>query len=162
MIQNKTRQQAEQHKQNNILKQEANKTKTKSKNQKLTWETGRKEERKEQERDKERECEKGGGQKQAKEKQRETQTKKQKCPFLWGKTGFFYEKQRKESKEKLQKTRRVNGQVKWPVGPPHLTLTPSKQKQKTNKRTKNKEGLGPSEVDPTTKQKQSKKQRNKT
>ena len=34
MIQNKTRQQAEKEKQNNILSQEANKTKRKSKNQK--------------------------------------------------------------------------------------------------------------------------------
>ena len=34
MIQNKTRQQADKEKQNNILNQEANKTKRKSKNQK--------------------------------------------------------------------------------------------------------------------------------
>ena len=43
MIQNITRQQAEKQKQNHILKQEANKAKTQSKNQKLTCETGRKE-----------------------------------------------------------------------------------------------------------------------
>ena len=46
VIQNKTRQRAD-SKKKNILKQKANKTKTKSKNQKLTWETGRKGERNE-------------------------------------------------------------------------------------------------------------------
>ena len=51
MIQNKTRQHAEKQKLNNILNQEANKTKTKSKNQKQELITGRKEEIKEQERD---------------------------------------------------------------------------------------------------------------
>ena len=43
--------------------------------------------------------------------------------------------------------------MRWPFGPPHLTLKPSqqktkktkKQKQNKNKKT-NKEGLGPSEV----------------
>ena len=39
VIQNKRREQAENPKQKNILKQQANKTKTKSKNQKLKWET---------------------------------------------------------------------------------------------------------------------------
>ena len=44
--------------------------------------------------------------------------------------------------------------MRWPFGPPHLTLKPFKQKnQKKQKKTKtkqkkktNKEGLGPSEV----------------
>ena len=46
--------------------------------------------------------------------------------------------------------------MRWPFGPPHLTLKPSKKnkKQKTKQKTKtatnqqktNKEGLGPSEV----------------
>ena len=40
--------------------------------------------------------------------------------------------------------------MRWPFGPPHLTLKPSKKnktkKQKKNKNKKNKEGLGPSEV----------------
>ena len=44
------------------------------------------------------------------------------------------------------------GQVRWPEGPPHLTLKPSKKNKKNKKKenkTKqktNKEGLGPSEV----------------
>ena len=46
MIQIKTRQQAEKENINNILNQEANKTKRKSKNPKQKWKTGRKEERK--------------------------------------------------------------------------------------------------------------------
>ena len=60
VIHNKTRQQTEKQKQKNILKQKANKPTAKSKNQKLTWETGSKEERKGPERDKERESEKWG------------------------------------------------------------------------------------------------------
>ena len=43
--------------------------------------------------------------------------------------------------------------MRWPFGPPHLTLKPSKTKtkktkQRTNNKNKkrNKEGLGPSEV----------------
>ena len=44
--------------------------------------------------------------------------------------------------------------MRWPFGPPHLTLkpsktkTPKKTKQRTNNKNKkrNKEGLGPSEV----------------
>ena len=41
--------------------------------------------------------------------------------------------------------------MRWPFGPPHLTLKPSKKsnnKRKQNKKTQktNKEGLGPSEV----------------
>ena len=66
--------------------------------------------------------------------------------------------------------------MRWPFGPPHLTLKPSQQKnpkktkkQKQNKNTKtNKEGLGPSEValratshDPSTLQKKHQK-KNKT
>ena len=64
--------------------------------------------------------------------------------------------------------------MRWPFGPPHLTLKPSqqknqkkKQKQNKNKKT-NKEGLGPSEValratshDPSTLQKKHQK-KNKT
>ena len=44
-IQDKTRQQAEKQEWENILKLKANKPITKSKNQKVTWETGSKEER---------------------------------------------------------------------------------------------------------------------
>ena len=65
--------------------------------------------------------------------------------------------------------------MRWPFGPPHLTLKPSKikskknkTKQKQNKKT-NKEGLGPSEValratshDPSTLQKKQKTKNNKT
>ena len=67
--------------------------------------------------------------------------------------------------------------MRWPFGPPHLTLKPSQQKNpKKNKKTKtkqkqktNKEGLGPSEVarratshDPSTLQKKhQKKKQNK-
>ena len=44
--------------------------------------------------------------------------------------------------------------MRWPFGPPHLTLKPSKKNQKNKNKTKpketkkktNKEGLGPSEV----------------
>ena len=48
--------------------------------------------------------------------------------------------------------------MRWPFGPPHLTLKPSKKNKNKNKKTKkkqqpnnkknktNKEGLGPSEV----------------
>ena len=46
--------------------------------------------------------------------------------------------------------------MRWPFGPPHLTLKPSKKNQKNKKRKQNKgkikknkenkEGLGPSEV----------------
>ena len=44
--------------------------------------------------------------------------------------------------------------MRWPFGPPHLTLKPSKIKSKKTKQNKNKtktkktnkEGLGPSEV----------------
>ena len=38
--------------------------------------------------------------------------------------------------------------MRWPFGPPHLTLKPSKKNKKTKKKQKqkNKEGLGPSEV----------------
>ena len=38
--------------------------------------------------------------------------------------------------------------MRWPFGPPHLTLKPSKKNKKTTKKQKqkNKEGLGPSEV----------------
>ena len=66
--------------------------------------------------------------------------------------------------------------MRWPFGPPHLTLKPSqqknqtkktkKQKQNKNKKT-NKEGLGPSEValratshDPSTLQKKHQKKQN--
>ena len=49
--------------------------------------------------------------------------------------------------------------MRWPFGPPHLTLKPSKKNNKKQK-TRNKEGLGPSEValratspDPSTLQK---------
>ena len=65
--------------------------------------------------------------------------------------------------------------MRWPFGPPHLTLKPSKKKKtkktknKKNKNKKqkkqitNKEGLGPSEVAPKkkNKQKQQKKRKNK-
>ena len=51
--------------------------------------------------------------------------------------------------------------MRWPFGPPHLTLKPSKQKTKQKpqkkKQKRNKEGLGPSEV--TKKQKKKKKKR---
>ena len=112
MIQNKTRQQAEQQKQKNILKQKANKPITESKNQILTWETGSKEERKEQDRDKERESEKGGGQKKAKEKQRETQKNDQQKWLSRGKNRVVQlkakkGKQRNESKEKTQEKQKI-------------------------------------------------------
>ena len=66
-------------------------------------------------------------------------------PFSRGKLVFFLLEAKKEKKKtKHQKKRKVQGQVRWPFGPPHLTLKPSKKtKQKTNK-----EGLGPSEVAP--------------
>ena len=70
-------------------------------------------------------------------------------PFSRGKQGFLYYKAKK-GKEKNKKKRKAQGQVRWPFGPPHLTLKPSKTKNKKNtKRKRNKEGLGPSEVGPT-------------
>ena len=76
-------------------------------------------------------------------------------PFLGGKTGFTSKKPKessqKKTKQNKQKTiRRVQDQVRWPFGQPHLTLKPSK-KQKQNKQDEkkqitDKEGLGPSEV----------------
>ena len=98
---------------------------------------GRKKEKNKRETKKEK-VKKGEAQKKAKEEQRETQ-KNKKCPFR-GKTGFFYWKQREESKEntqKKQKISRVWGQVRWPFGPPHLTLKPSKKNQKTQELNKN-------------------------
>ena len=101
-----------------------------------------------------------GKSKRLREKERETQKINKKCLFLGGKQGCFLLKakkgqQKKKTKRKTKKQyiRRVQGQVRWPFGPPHLTLKPSKknktkkQKQKNNKKQiTNKEGLGPSEV----------------
>ena len=58
-------------------------------------------------------------------------------------------KTKKNKNKKKKEIRRVEGQVRWPFGPPHLTLKPSKQKKTKNKKQqkkRNKEGLGPSEV----------------
>ena len=182
----KTRQQAETYKQNNTFNQEANKTKRKSKNHRQKWKTGRKEERKEQERERDKETEKGkrGRPKKAKEKQWETQINKQKWPFLGAKTGFFYLRQRKERKNnqkikggfrakwalghltwalnppknKNKKTRSVYGQVRWPFGPPHLTLKPSpkKQKNKTKNKQKKQKHRNRNNIQPRNKQKTNK------
>ena len=100
VIQNQTRQQAEKQKQKNILKQKTNKAITKSKNQKLTWETGSKEEIKEKERDKERESEKGGGQKRPKGTKGNTEKWTTKMAFLGDKTGFSIKRKERKAKTK--------------------------------------------------------------
>ena len=74
-------------------------------------------------------------------------------PFSKGKKNrvFVYQEQRKEretrktKKENQKNIRKVQGQERWPFGPPHLTLKPSKKHNKT-KQKRNKEGFGPSEV----------------
>ena len=51
--------------------------------------------------------------------------------------------QKKQQKRNKKQIRRVWGQVRWPFGPPHLTLKPSKKntkktkKKETKKKTKN-------------------------
>ena len=58
--------------------------------------------------------------------------------FLGGGTGLslLTAKKGKQKRNKKLKIWRVQGQVRWPFGPPHLTLKPSKKKNE------NKEGLG--------------------
>ena len=66
-------------------------------------------------------------------------------PFSRGKTRFFFVLQSKErkgtktnqKKQKINKFGGFRGQVRWPFGPPHLTLKPSKTKNK-NKKKQNK------------------------
>ena len=70
-------------------------------------------------------------------------------PFSGGKSFFIKSKQKQNNKTpKETKNKRVQGQVRWPFGPPHLTLKPSRKNinPPKNKRITNKEGLGPSEV----------------
>ena len=102
------------------MKQETDKTKTTSKNQKQTCETGRKEERKEQERDNKRESEKGGGQKKAKEKQRETQKIRQKCPSSGGNMVFSIKS--KERKAKKKHNKKTEKEDKAGLGPSEVAL----------------------------------------
>ena len=116
----------------------------------------KKEERKTRERERQRKRNrKRGRPKKVKGERKRNIENKQKMPFLGENSFLCIQKQRKESKEKKlkpkrnkKKIRRVQGQVRWPFGPPHLTLKPSKKKPKNNKKQKqkNKEGLGPSEV----------------
>ena len=91
---------------------------TKTRNKKKAKKKDKKEGRKKRKRERQRKWKwKRGMPKKAWEKERETLKINQKLPFLGGKTGFFYKKQRKEQKKKNKKNQ-----------------------QKTNK-----EGLGPSE-----------------
>ena len=62
-------------------------------------------------------------------------------PF-WGENRAFLLKAKKgkeQQKTKTKKIRRVQGQVRWPEGPPHLTLKPSKKNPKKQKRKKHKQ-----------------------
>ena len=97
---------------------------------KQTRKTRRKEEREEQERDRERESEKGGGQKRLR-RSKGRHSKINKNVLFRVKNSFFSI----ESKGK-DKKRSVSGQVRWPFGPPHLTLInpPKKQTRKTQKK----------------------------
>ena len=76
------------------------------------------------------------------EKESETPTNKQKMPFLGGKQCFSIKNKERKGKNKKQKRqrkrqiRRVEGQVRWPFRPPHLTLKPSKKKPKNKKKQK--------------------------
>ena len=45
-------------------------------------------------------------------------------------------KETKNTTKQKQKIRRVKGQVRWPFGPPHMTLKPSKKKHKQQKHEK--------------------------
>ena len=114
-------------------------------------------------------------------------------PFFFlggGGTGFFLLKSKKGKAKKTQKKqiRRVSGQVRWPFGPPHLSLKPSKktrnkQIHKNIRRGQVRWPFGPPHLtlkpfqknkkkqeitkknnknNPTTKQKQNQKTKNKT
>ena len=39
-------------------------------------------------------------------------------------------------KNRKKEIRRIQGKVRWPFGPPHLTLKPSKKNTKKTKKTK--------------------------
>ena len=98
--QDKTTGRKKKQKLNNILKQNANKTKRK-KQEPDTEMRNRKEGRKKRTRARQRKRKwKRRRPKKAKEKQRETQKNTQKCPFLGGKTGFPIKSQKKEKHKK--------------------------------------------------------------
>ena len=110
---------------NKIWKQQqerkTSKTKIKNKTQIQKWETQRKEERtidRERERQRTRKWKRRRPQK-AKKKQRETQKNEQrKCPFLGGKTGFFFYFVRKSKKAKTKK----NKKIRRVLGPSEVAL----------------------------------------
>ena len=66
---------------------------------------------------------------------------KKKRTFFRGKQGILVHSNTNKNKPKTnqnppKKLRRVYGQVRWPKGPPHLTLKPFQKKNKSkNKRT---------------------------
>ena len=97
----------------------------------------RKEEKK-QESQTEKETKKRDVKDKARKKQRDTLRNEHKCPFLGEKNWVFLPKAKrnqKQHKKKPKPIRRVEGQVSWPLGPPHLTLKPSKKQEDTKNKT---------------------------
>ena len=79
---------------------------------------------------------KGEAKKRLRRNKGDTEKRNKNALFRWKEEFFVLDaKKGKKKKQKIKQKKQINrvyGQVRWPFGPPHLTLKPSKKKQDKN------------------------------
>ena len=124
----------------------------------------RREKGQEEERDREREIEKGGAPKKLRRNKGRHSKINKKCPFLGGKTRFFFVLQSKEWKGTTtnpKKQKIINKEGSGTKGPPHLALNLQNKKQKKTKKKQKRNNLTLKPSKKTKKQKTKKNQKHK-